>query len=458
MQRLEALLPDATEFRLLPGAGSNRRYWRVTRADGSTVIATLGTDRRENEAFIYLSGHFTRLGLPVPRVLAVSPDGMAYVQEDLGDTSLLQLITDQELVRQAITTLPKFQISGALGVDFSRCYPVAEMDRRSVMWDLNYFKYCFLKLSGLELDEPRLENEFELLADHILQARPWGFMVRDFQSRNVMVHDGRTYLIDFQGGRRGPVHYDVASFLWQARAGFTPEQRSAMVQAYVEAAHLHADEFGLALPFFVVFRMLQVLGAYGFRGLHERKSPFLSQIPAALANLRQALSPTLFPYLCELAEKLTALYPAADSAADSAEAVLTVEVMSFSYRKDGYPRDTSGNGGGFAFDCRYLHNPGRFEQYKALTGRDEPVIKFLEEKSEIGEFLSHAWALADAAVERYLERGFSHLQLSFGCTGGRHRSVYSAWQTAEHLRAKFAGRNIHVIERHLQQPQFNNPQ
>ncbi len=451
MQRLKQLAGGAdrvASIQPIAGSGSNRKYYRLTLTDDTTVIGVIGTSVAENEAFIYLAQYFTARSLPVPAVIAVSDDRMAYLQEDLGSVALIDRITDCDLVGRTIDLLPRFQISGAMGLDFDRCYPVAEMDSRSVMWDLNYFKYCFLKPLGIEIDEPALEREFDALTIRLLSARPLGFMVRDFQSRNVMIHNDSPWLIDFQGGRRGPVHYDIASFLWQTRAGFTPAFRNEMVSRYVAAAGVNEAEFRNALPDFVAFRMMQVLGAYGFRGLYERKTAFMQQIPAALAELRESLDPATFPYLHSLASSIT--LPGQEST-DVADGMLTVEVLSFSYRK-GLPADLSGNGGGFVFDCRAVHNPGRYDRYKQLTGRDPEVIEFLESNGEITEFLSHCYALVDAAVDRYLERGFSHLQVAFGCTGGRHRSLYSADHMATHLRLSFAGRPIRIVLHHREQP------
>ena len=453
MLRLEQLAGEFGEViatEPITGSGSNRRYFRFRFADGSTMIGCLGTNVAENQAFIGLARYFRERLLPVPEIIAVSDDSMAYLQQDLGSTSLLDCISDEEMVARTMEMLPKFQLNGAIGLDFSQCYPVSELDRRSVMWDLNYFKYCFLKPMGVEIDEPRLEDEFELLAERIVSARPLGFMVRDFQSRNVMVHDGQPWLIDFQGGRRGPVHYDVASFLWQSRAGFSDETRRQMIDRYIDTAGVSRESFLAQLPDFVAFRMMQVLGAYGFRGLYERKPAFMTQIPASLHSLRMSLNPNSFPYLSKLTEDLAF---SIDQRNQNEDGALTVEVMSFSYKK-GMPADSTDNGGGFTFDCRAIHNPGRYERYRALTGRDPEVIEFLENDGEITQFLEHCYSLVDASVERYLERGFTHLQVAFGCTGGRHRSLYSADHMAEHLRQRFAGQNLRVTLHHREQPQL----
>lgn len=291
--RVEALLPSGRNLLAaepIGGSGSNRRYWRLRFSAGADLIATEGTDRKENDAFIYLSEKLAANGVNVPRVVGVSADGMAYLQTSVGRVSLFDCLERRDLIARSMEMLARAQ--SIRGIDWSRCHPIAEMDRRAVMWDLNYFKYCFLKTTpGVEIDEPALEDDFERLADRILGSEPCGFMVRDFQSRNVMIDDdGNPALIDFQGGRRGPVHYDVASFLWQARAGFAPELRSQMVAHYCAAAGIDESDFRAELPQFVVFRLLQTLGAYGFRGRFEGKERFLTPIPAALSALRDVLA------------------------------------------------------------------------------------------------------------------------------------------------------------------------
>lgn len=303
---IDSLIPSG--LRLLraepiTGSGSNRRYWRLFFDDAPELIATLGTVCRENEAFIYLAGLFARNGINVPRIVAVSPDSMAYLQTSVGSRSLFDELRQKDLIARSMQLLAR--VHSVDGIDYSRCYPVPEMDLRSIMWDLNYFKYCFLKTSpGINIDESALEDDFDLLAADLLRAEPKAFMVRDFQSRNVMISpDGEPYLIDFQGGRLGPVYYDVASFLWQARAGFAPELRSEMISVYCRAAAMDEAEFRRVLPTFVIFRLLQVLGAYGFRGRFERKEHFLASIPPAVASLKEEITPR-YPYIYELAKKL----------------------------------------------------------------------------------------------------------------------------------------------------------
>lgn len=452
-----------TSIEPLPGAGSNRKYFRLKGKE--SLIGVYGTSTEENRAFIYMTRHFSQKGLPVPRILAEAADQSAYLQDDLGDISLFQFIkqgresgnfSDEEtnILKQTIRLLPQIQFEGNKEMNFSYCYPLATFNHRSVLWDLNYFKYCFLKATGLEFQENLLEDDFERMADTLLQIEPQVFMYRDFQSRNIMIREEKPYFIDFQGGRKGPFYYDVASFLWQAKANYPDSLRQELLDEYLDALRpYHAidkEQFLTTLRHFVLFRTLQVLGAYGFRGYFEKKAHFIQSVPYAIENLRQLLETDFpeYPYLCLMLRKLTEL-PQFASIRNRRK--LTVRVMSFSYKK-GIPEDPSGNGGGYVFDCRAVHNPGKYEQYKQLTGRDKPVIEFLEQDGEILQFLEHVDALADAHVQRFLERGFTNLSICFGCTGGQHRSVYSAEHVAHHLNEKF-GVRIRLIhrEQHIEQ-------
>ncbi len=438
----------------LPGAGSNRRYYRLTHG-GDTLIGVAGKSREENNAFIYLSGHFREKGLPVPEVKAISADGMYYIQQDLGNVSLFDTIrqgrttgewstAEIDALRRAIEILPELQWRGAEGLDFSRCHPIPSMDSMSVMWDLNYFKYCFLKSTGIEVDEPSLEKDFLKLSEMLLATTTETFMMRDCQSRNVMLDaSGKPWLIDFQGGRKGPIHYDVASMLWQAKARIPNRLKDELIDAYIEAsrpyADLNPDSFKTELKLFVLFRTLQVLGAYGFRGYVERKPHFLESIPDAIANLRELIADGIsgLPYLSYILNEITGLEQFNASSKPQRSDILTVKVSSFGFRKSGIPSDDSGNGGGYVFDCRALHNPGRYTEYRHLTGMDQPVIDFLESDGKITDFLEHVFALVDNSVECYLNRGFTDLSVSFGCTGGQHRSVYCAEKMASHLHYKY---------------------
>lgn len=489
MQKLSALYISFTgaepkSVEAITGSGSNRQYVRFTSAEGCSVIGVIGTSLDENHAFCYLADHFIRKHLPVPRVLAVADDGLRYLQEDLGARSLFDALkggrdacgsyneTEQQLLRRTIAQLPALQILGADGLDFSQCYPQAEMDQTSVSFDLNYFKYCFLKPTGLDFHELRLEEDFRRLAEDLTSDLQTAFLYRDFQARNVMLDaSGNPHFIDFQGGRRGPVQYDLASFLWQASAQYSSALREELIGVYLENLRRYraVDEvaFRSRLRLFVLFRLLQVLGAYGFRGYFERKKHFLDSIPPAIRNLRELLAEEdgcpyayLRMVLEKMADKVMATLPKQEEAdvnnsdpvvvkqpiekcADAAP--LRVRVFSFSYKK-GIPEDTSGNGGGYVFDCRSTHNPGRYEPYKKLTGLDEPVVRFLEDDGEILTFLDSVYRLADNHVERYLQRGFSNLMFCFGCTGGQHRSVYCAQHLAEHLNAKY-GVEVELVHR-----------
>ena len=455
----------------LQGAGSNRHYFRLTDDEGQSVIGVVGTSKDENEAFLHLTDHFANCKLPVPRILAVSKDHMRYLQTDLGGTSLYDAIAtgrkdggqynteEHQLLAETIRQLPNMQMHGAKGLDFSHCYPQEEFNEESVFFDLNYFKYCFLKATGLEFNEVELEADFRKFAKDLTAEKSDTFMYRDFQARNVMLdNEGKPHFIDYQGGRRGPFYYDLASFLWQASAKYPHKLRRELVKEYYEALGDYTElptkrHFVNRLCLFVLFRTLQVLGAYGFRGYFEKKKYFIDSIPAAIQNLRELLKLDCFhyPYMMEVLRLLTELprfskeEQVATPSKYDGKGPLVVRVFSFSYKK-GIPADESGNGGGYVFDCRSTHNPGRYEPYKKLTGLDEPVIRFLEDDGEIQTFLESVYKLADAHVARYIERGFTSLMFSFGCTGGQHRSVYSAQHLAEHIHEKF-GVEVRVCHR-----------
>ncbi|MCH5220965.1 MAG: phosphotransferase [Muribaculaceae bacterium] len=446
----------------MPSSGSNRRYFRLYDEVGDSLIGVIGTSIEENRAFIYMAEHFAAKGIPVPKVLSVSDDGKAYVQQDLGDILLFNEIEkgratksfsayEKELLIKTLQRLPDIQFAGAENMNFSVCYPTAEFDKRSIMWDLNYFKYCFLKATELDFLEDRLEDDFQALADVLMQSADCNsFMYRDFQSRNVMICNGEPWFIDFQGGRKGPFYYDVASFLWQAKANFPESLRDELLDVYLESLQkylpIEKETFRYHLRHFVLFRTLQVLGAYGFRGYFEKKPHFMQSVPFAIANLRALLNEPYseYPYLNEMLHRLVNMKQFTDELSGKK---LTVKVMSFAYKK-GIPNDTSGNGGGYVFDCRAINNPGKYERYKPFTGLDANVISFLEEDGEVLTFLDHCYALVDASVQRYIDRGFTNLMIAYGCTGGQHRSVYCAQHTAEHIARKF---NVKVELVHREQ-------
>lgn len=429
-------LPE--EILPIAGAGSARRYFRVKGA--VDCIATIGTSRRENEAFIYLDRHFAELNLPVPQLLAVSEDRMTYLQENLGNESLYSLLKSDRiegLMTDTIQSLVRFHFEGPGNLDFDKCYPRSDMDRRAAGWDLNYFKYCFLKATGLEFDEDLLENDFRNLIERVTRNPYRTLMLRDCQSRNIFIKDGRPYFIDFQGARRGPGAYDVASLLWQARADFTEDFRLKFSTLYCQLSKLNygADIRVDDILWQALFRTLQTLGAYGFRGYFERKSMFLSPIQKSVEILRSLLKRLPSEGLTYLFDALNRMVDLPRFNSTEEGEGLTVRVMSFSY-KQGIPEDPSGNGGGFVFDCRAVHNPGRYDQYKPLTGMDKEVIDFLESNPEMPRFMEGCYNLVDPAVRRYIERGFNNLMVCFGCTGGRHRSVYGAEHLARHIHEK----------------------
>jgi len=463
MKELENLFQQLTKEKLLSkeelsASGSNRRYFRLE-SKKTSLIGVEGTSIDENKAFIEMAKHFYNQGLSVPQFLAQTPDGRFYIQEDLGDTLLFDAIAEgrttgvfceqeKELLRKTMRKLPAIQVLGARDFDFTICYPQPKFNERSILWDLNYFKYCFLKSTGLDFQENKLEDDFAHLSELLMRSQTNTFMYRDFQSRNVMVKDDEPYFIDFQGGRKGPLYYDVASFLWQAKAQYKKELREELLQEYLDALKefMPVDEvdFREQLKHFVLFRTLQVLGAYGFRGYFEKKPHFLQSIPFALENLRTILKNEFseYPYLLQILKQMTELKQFREV---SVRKPLVVKIYSFSYKK-GIPQDDSGNGGGYVFDCRAVNNPGKYERYAHFTGLDESVIQFLEEDGEILTFLGHAFELVDASVRRYKDRGFANLMVSFGCTGGQHRSVYSAQKLALHLNSTF-GVEVHLIHR-----------
>jgi len=462
MKQLISLFTEYTgknnpNIEALPTSGSNRKYYRLQQ-DEISLIGVNGESIEENSAFIHLARHFHKNGLNVPKVVAVSDDKIFYLQQDLGDSILFDSIKggrltgvfsreEKELLHKTISKLAEFQVKGADGLDFNICYPLSEFNRRSVLWDLNYFKYNFLKTTGLEFSEDRLENDFEKIAEVLLKDKSETFMYRDFQSRNVIIFEGEPYFIDFQGGRKGPVFYDVASFLWQAKANFPSDLRDELIQTYITSLMKFQDvdvsEFMENLRQYVLFRTLQVLGAYGFRGYFEKKPHFIQSVPFALNNLSELLEDGFeeYPYLDSLLRKMVNL----KQFADTQKRELTVRVYSFAYKK-GIPNDISGNGGGYVFDCRAINNPGKFERYSGVTGLDEPVIKFLEDDGEMIEFLENIYPLVDKHIKRYIDRGFTDLMISFGCTGGQHRSVYAAQHVAEHISKEF-GVKVSLVHR-----------
>lgn len=440
----------------LPQAGSDRHYFRIHTAD-KNYIATYGSNIRENETFIYFSKQFAKKQLATSHLLYVSADKCCYIQEDFGNTCLLDKLEQQgytpevyELYKKSLTQLALLQVKGHELIDYSKCLTNAVFGKQAIMADLLYFKYYFLDALGKPYDKQKLIDDFEAVSNYLSHTEYKYFMFRDFQSRNIMVsEDDQVHFIDYQGGMNGAPQYDVASLLWQAKANLTDEWKQALLEDYMDAFEkvveqpLDRDVFRSQYNGYVLIRLLQVLGAYGFRGLFERKAHFLTSIPLALHNLKwfinhQSLGIAVPEFkkvldYCisdEIIQRFTPVQANADTA-------LLVNINSFSFIKTGYPKDETKNGGGFVFDMRGLLNPGRFDEYKHLTGFDKPVKDFLEQQTKMPEFLNGVYSIIDIAVEDYIKRGFENLVINFGCTGGQHRSVYAAEAIARHLKNKF---------------------
>jgi aminoglycoside/choline kinase family phosphotransferase len=455
--------------------GSGRRIIRLF-GENARAIGVLYDVREENLAFIEFSRHFRKHSLPVPEIYAEDLDHGAYLEEDLGDITLFEFLSanrDGEQVappaidsyRKALTILPRFQIVAGRDLNYKVCYPRSSFDRQSIAWDLNYFKYYFLRLAGIPFNEQALEQDFTRLTKFLLTAPHDYFLYRDFQSRNVMLCDGNPFFVDYQGGRKGALHYDVASLLYDAKADLPPALRQQLLDHYLDALAnfipLDRDAFMQHYYAYVYVRIMQALGAYGFRGFYERKPHFLQSVPYALKNIRWLLHnvelPVALPTLTDAfrsmlgSEKLQHLSSATEveppKGKGTATSPLTVRVFSFSFHRGGVPKDESGNGGGFVFDGRSLPNPGRQEQFKNLTGKDTPVSEYLEHQEGVHQYLASVRALVDNSVREYQRRGFANLMVSFGCTGGQHRSVYLAEQLAKHLRAT---NGVQVVVHHTE--------
>ncbi len=443
-----------TGLERIPQSGSDRSYFRILTPHQS-YIATYGLNIKENDTFIYFSNHFRSAGCPVPQIYAVNEEKTIYIQEDFGNISLLnkldELGLNEEvygLFQNALAALAHIQIAGNRQLDYGRCITSHEFGKQAIMSDLLYFKYYFLDTLQIPYDKEELLAEFDELGNFLSATEHKYFMFRDFQSRNIMVEEGRIHFIDYQGGMKGALQYDVASLLWQARAELPDEWKNKLLDYYIDRIEeklqkkINRSLFTDQYNGYVLIRLLQVLGAYGFRGLFERKAHFLTSIPLALKNLGWFLKNKNAGIELPEFDRLLKLI-VADGVAKRFQTVkadentpLVVRISSFSYKK-GLPPDESGNGGGFVFDCRGLLNPGRFAEYKSITGRDKPVKDFLEQKTKMPEFLNSVFMLVDISVEDYIRRGFKDLQVSFGCTGGQHRSVYAADSLARHLKNKF---------------------
>jgi aminoglycoside/choline kinase family phosphotransferase len=444
--------------------GSGRKIIRLASGERSAIGILYGV-REENVAFLEFSRHFRRHGLPVPEIYGEDLNQGAYLEEDLGDTTLFEFLSTHragekispeavEAYRRVVAVLPRFQVEAGRDLNYRVCYPRGSFDRQSIAWDLNYFKYYFLRLAGVPFNEQALEVDFGRLTKFLLTAPRDYFLYRDFQSRNILLREEQPFFVDYQGGRKGALQYDIASLLYDAKADLPPQLRLQLLDHYLQAlaafAEMQRDAFLQHYYAYVYVRIMQALGAYGFRGFYERKAHFLQSVPYALKNLRWLLHnvelPIALPTLMDAfksmvgSEKLLAVASETEN--------LTVRIMSFSFHR-GLPEDETGNGGGFVFDGRSLPNPGREERFKALSGKDEPVIEYLQQQDRVHQFLAHVLSLVDASVTNYQSRGFKSLMVSFGCTGGQHRSVYLAEELAKHLRGR-SGVDVELRHRELE--------
>ena len=442
--------------------GSGRKIIRLA-SDTQSAVGILYGVREENIAFLEFSHHFRRHGLPVPEIYAEDLDEGAYLEEDLGDTTLFEFLSRNrsaaniatevvEAYRKTVAVLPRFQVQAGRDLDYSVCYPCGSFDGQSIAWDLNYFKYYFLRLAAIPFSEQALENDFRRLTEFLLSAPRDYFLYRDFQSRNVLLRNGEPYFVDYQGGRKGALQYDIASLLFDAKADLPPDIRQQLLEDYLDCLSgfldLDREAFLHYYYAYVYVRIMQALGAYGFRGFYERKTHFLQSVPYALKNVRWLLHnvklpielPTLMAAFTSMlaSEKLLGLASEAQN--------LVLRIFSFSFHS-GAPEDNTGNGGGFVFDGRNLPNPGREERFKQLTGKDAPVIDYLNQQEGVHQFLASVFSLVDASVSNYQQRGFKNLMVSFGCTGGQHRSVFLAQQLAKRMRARSG---LEVVVRHLE--------
>ena len=450
----------------LPQSGSDRMYLRIQTGDG-TYIATYNTNIKENNSFLNFSRHFKKINCPVPDIYAVNDEQTIYIQEDLGDISLLNTLEAEGhndhvyiLFQKSLKALAYLQINGDEGLNYKHCITSRKFGKQAILSDLLYFKYYFLDTLKIPYDKESLLDDFDALSNYLSHVDHKYFMFRDFQSRNLMVKNDDIFFIDYQGGMKGALQYDVASLLWQAKAELSDEWKNSLLHYYMNCVEeilqkpIDKNRFESQYNGYVLIRLLQVLGAYGFRGLFERKAHFLTSIPLALKNLQWFLQNRTVGIVLPEFERLLSLIVEGkiisrfEPKKATAETMLTVKVNSFSYIKSGYPKDETENGGGFVFDCRGILNPGRIEEYKQKTGRDKPVKDFLEQQTKMPEFLNSVYDIIDITVADYMNRGFASLMINFGCTGGQHRSVYAADAVVRHLRNKFG---VKVELNHIEQ-------
>ncbi len=449
----------------LPSSGSNRKYFRI-KSSKYKALGVYNNNLKENKAFIEFSKHFKKHSLNVPEIYYEDLENNIYLIEDLGDTDLFSLIKKDnnkyskeiiDIYKKSLTELIKFQLTAGKGINYDLCYPRKSFDKQSMLWDLNYFKYYFLKLADIPFDEQELENDFHSFIDLLLEADDDYFMYRDFQSRNIMIHKNSPWFIDYQGGRKGALQYDVASLLFQVRAEMPNNIKEYLLDYYIEhlknSIEVDEKEFKKYYYAFVYLRLMQVMGAYGFRGLYEKRAHFIQSIPYAIKNLKWLLENHPLPEkLSELNSALNKLVTSNKfEAPENSQNKLRININSFSFKK-APPMDMSGNGGGFTFDCRALPNPGKYEKYRSFSGRDKIIINYLENKNEVKEFEKNVFKVVEQSIEKYIERGFTSLMINFGCTGGQHRSVFFAEKLTKHIKSKY---KIEVVLKHCEKDNWN---
>ncbi len=455
-----------TGIEKLPKSGGDRIYYRIT-TDTKSYIAAHNLNIKENSTFLYFTKQFNNIQAPVPQIYVVSSDSTLYLQEDFGAQCLLDILERKgytepvkELYKKTLKALAQLQVKADADLDYNECITSKEFGKQAILSDLLYFKYYFLDTLKLPYDKEKLGDDFEALSSYLNHADHKYFMFRDFQSRNVMIKKEEPYFIDYQGGMKGALQYDVASLLWQAKADLSDEWKKELLQYYIDCVEVELGQtvdrtrFVSQYNGYVLIRLLQVLGAYGFRGLFERKAHFLTSIPLALQNLRAFLLHNKMGIAVPEFDRILSLIVEDDIVhrfqpiKATAETPLVVSIKSFSFLKSGYPKNESDNGGGFVFDCRGILNPGRIEEHKKETGRDKPVQDYLVDKTRMEEFLAGVFSTVDISVEDYIKRNFEVLEVNFGCTGGQHRSVYAADALARHLKNKYG---VKTVVKHIEQ-------
>lgn len=455
-------------FEKLPKSGGDRIYFRIE-TEKDSFIATYNENLRECATFLYFTQHFSKINVPVPQIYHTSEDNKMYIQQDFGRISLLNELEKYGhdeyvfgLFKKSLQTLAFLQIKGIQNLDDSYCLTSKEFGKQAILSDLLYFKYYFLDTLKIPYDKEKLIDDFEALSNYLTHVEYKYFMFRDFQSRNIYIQNDEVHFIDYQGGMKGALQYDVASLLWQARANLSDDWKNSLLEYYMdcvsEILNKPIDRIRFVSQYngYVLIRLMQVLGAYGFRGLFERKAQFLTSIPLALTNIQWFFANKKMGIALPEYERILSMI-VQDEVIDRFKPTqandltpLIVTINSFSYLKTGYPKDKSTNGGGFVFDCRGLLNPGRYDEFRMLTGRDKPVMDFLEQQTNMAEFLNGVYNVVDISVEDYLKRNFESLTISFGCTGGQHRSVYAADALTRHLRNKFKVKiELNHIEQHI---------